>query len=104
MSPAVRPVAARPQDEAPVRVASVIARLLHSFPPPANPYDPAALATWLADRAELCDRIADAAADPGLAAHAAAVAAAARDALAGLTHPIRPTASTLPTALPGGAA
>jgi hypothetical protein len=65
----------------PIPVLVDIARLLRSMTPPT---DPAALVPWLARKADLFDRIATATADPGLAADAGAVAAAARHTLADL--------------------
>ena len=87
-------------DDVPVRVAAVMARLLHTLPPPADAHDPDVLTTWLSDRADLFDRIATACADPGLADDARAVAAAARHTLADLTAPVPAPA----VVLPGGAA
>lgn len=70
--------------DGPVPIAVDISRLLRSLPPPT---DPSALSPWLAGKADLFDRIAAAAADPGLADDARAVAAAARHALADLALP-----------------
>lgn len=70
--------------DGPVPIAVDISRLLRSFPPPT---DPAALIPWLSRKAELFDRIATATADPGLAADARSVAAAARHAPPGLAVP-----------------
>src|SRR4051812_35054476 len=74
-------------DDVPVRVAAVMARLLHTLPPPADAHDPDILTGWLSDRADLCDRISTACADPGLAGDARAIAAAARRTLAALGVP-----------------
>lgn len=74
-------------DDVPVRVAAVMARLLHTLPPPADAHDPDVLTTWLNDRADLCDRISTACADPGLAGDAHAIAAATRRTLAALSVP-----------------
>ncbi len=70
----------------PLPVAMDIFRLLRALPPPVD-LDPMAFRRWLAGKADLFDRIADAAADDGLAADARSVAAAARHALADLALP-----------------
>lgn len=68
-------------DREPVPVAQSISTLLRAMPAPS---DPAALVGWLVRKADLFDQIATAAADPGLASDARAVAAAARHTVATL--------------------
>jgi hypothetical protein len=74
-------LAEQPERGGPLPVAVEISRLLRSMPAPT---DPAALAVWLARKADLFERIATATADPALADEARCMAAASRDALADL--------------------
>lgn len=84
----------------PPPVAVDIARLLRALPPPVDA-DPRVFRRWLAGKADLFDRIADAAADDSLADDARAVAAAARHALAALALPAS-QAAALPAPDCGG--
>jgi hypothetical protein len=79
--------AAPPHRSGPLPIAVDIARLLRALPPPLDP-DPAGFQCWLADQADLLDRVAAAAADEALAADVRTVAAAARYTLTTLALPV----------------
>ena len=72
-------------DDVPVRVAAVMARLLHTLPPPADAHDPDVLTTWLATGRTCSTGSPPPPPTPASADDARAVAAAARHTLADLT-------------------